>query len=131
MAEWDKPYEPSRRMKMLMLREQGLTYREIAEKLGVSNQYVSMVCGKFEPAHFQYIGDNCVYPNLRNWMNEHKVSRREFLRRMGLTGNNGNYERFASYMRGESHPRKQYIDKMLAVTGLTYEKLFYREGNNG
>ena len=131
MAEWDKPFEPSKRKQMLILRDRGLTYRQIAEKLGVSNQYVSMVCGKSDPAHFQYVNDSCIYPNLRDWMNKNKVSRKEFLRRMGLTGNPGNYERLASYMRGESYPRKPYIDKMLAVTGLKYEKLFYTEGNDG
>lgn len=131
MAEWDKPFEPSKRKQMLMLREQGYKQREIAEKLGVSNQYVSMVCGKSDPAHFQYVNDSCIYPNLRDWMNENKISRKEFLRRMGLTGNPGNYERLASYMRGDAYPRKQYIDKMLAATGLKYEKLFYTEGNDG
>lgn len=131
MAEWNMPFEPSKRKQMLLLRDQGMKYREIAEKLGVSNQYVSMVCAQYDPAHFQYIGESCVYPNLRNWMNENKVSRKEFLRRMGLTGNPGNYERLTSYMRGESHPRKQYIDKMLKVTGLKYEKLFYTEVEDG
>ena len=127
MTNWDMPFEPSKRKQMQMLRDQGLKYKEIAEKFGVSNQYVSMVCGKCSPAYFQHIDDSCIYPNLRKWMNEKKVSRREFLRRMGLAPYTGNYERFASYLRGESCPRKQYIDKMLEVTGMTYETLFYTE----
>lgn len=36
-----------------------------------------------------------------------------------------------TYMRGESHPKKPYIDKLLEVTGMTYEKLFALEGEDG
>lgn len=46
---------------------------------------------------------------------------------MGLSGHQGNYERLNSYITGNSYPRKPYIDKMLAVTGMTYETLFYVE----
>jgi hypothetical protein len=30
-------------------------------------------------------------------------------------------------MRGASNPRKHYIDKLIAATGLPYETLFYKE----
>ena len=121
----------SKRKQMQMLREQGLKHREIAEKFGCSRQYVAMVCGKCDPAYFSPIGDDCIYPNLRKWMNENKVSRKEFIRRMGLAEFGGNHERFSKCLRGESHPRKPYIDKMLEVTGLTYETLFYTEVDDG
>ena len=113
--------------KMVELRQQGLKYREIAEICGVSRQYVSSVCGYGAPSYFRHIGEKCVYPNLSLWMNKHKVSKREFLRRMGLTAHSNNYARLDSYMRGDTQPRKQYIDKMLEVTGLTYEELFYMD----
>lgn len=124
----DMPFAPSKRKQMQMLRDQGLKYREIAEKFGCSTQYVSMVCGKRDPSHFVPIGEECIYPNLRKWMNENKMSRREFIRRMGLTAHANDYERLSKYIRGEYHPRKPYIDKMLEVTGMTYETLFYTEG---
>jgi hypothetical protein len=57
-------------------------------------------------------------------MNENKVSRTEFLRRMGFFPYGENHTRFCKYIRGEWQPKKPYIDKMLAVTGLTYETLF-------
>lgn len=128
MDEFNFP--PSKRKQMQILRDQGLKHREIAEQFGVSRQYVAMVCGKCDPAYYIPVGDSCVYPNLRAWMNENKVSRNEFVRRMGLTTNQRNIERFGAYLRGEAHPRKQYIDKMLAVTDITYEELFYQEGND-
>ena len=127
MDKWNMPFEPSKRKKMQLLRDQGLKYREIAEKFGVSRQYVCAVCASYDPDHFRIIDEHCVYPNLREWMNDHKVSRSELLRRMGLTVNANNSNRLSYYMRGENDPRKDYIDRMLKVTGMTYEKLFYRE----
>lgn len=127
MAESNVIFPPSKRKQMQMLRDQGLKYREIAEKFGVSKQYVCMVCSKRNPAYFTPIDDKCIYPKLRDWMNENKISRNEFVRRMGLTTHTGNISRFGSYLMGEAYPRKQYIDKMLDVTGMTYEELFFTE----
>ena len=110
--------------KILDLRKEGLKYKEIADQVGCSVQYVAQICSKGNPGHFRFVGDDCVYPNLRKWMNENKVSRKEFLRRMGLTTHPSNYERFCWYVKGKSFPRKDYIDKMLSVTGLTYETMF-------
>ena len=108
----------------LQLREQGLTYREVAEMLGVSWQRAAQLCGKQNIAYFRHIDESCIYHNLRAWMNEHKVSRAELLRRMGLTTNPENSTKLSKIMCGEWQPRKPYIDKMLQVTGLSYEKLF-------
>lgn len=119
----------SKRKKMKMLREHGLTYQEIGDRVGVSKQYVGVVCGEHNPSYFAYIGKECIYPNLRDWMNDNKVSRRELLRRMGLTAHAENYGRLSRYLRGEASPRKHYIDRMLDVTGMTYEEMFYTEEN--
>lgn len=109
-------------------REKGRTYAEIARMYGVSKQRVAAACGKQDTSKFREITPKgCVYPNLRDWMNRHKVSRKEFLRRMGLTTNGGNEQIFRNYLQGKSNPGKSYIDRMLRVTGLTYEKLFAKE----
>ena len=93
----------------------------------MSPQYVSAVCASYNPARFQYVDENCVYPNLRKWLNDNKISRNELLRRMGITVHPNNSGRLSSYMRGQCDPKKDYIDLMLKATGMTYEKLFYRE----
>lgn len=120
-----------RKEQMERLRDQGLKYREIAEMFGVSKQYVAKVCGKQNTAHFKPIGGECVYPNLRKWLNENQVTRAEFLRRMGFIVHASNYTRLCKIISGEWPPRKDYIDKMLEVTGLTYETLFEVLPNGG
>lgn len=114
-----------RKEQIRQLRNQGLKYREIAEKVGVSTQYIAHVCGESNPARFKPAGKECVYPNLRKWINENKVSRSELLRRMGIEVNTISLKRLGYYIRGEANPRKPYIDNLLKATGLTYEVLFH------
>lgn len=110
------------------LRDQGMTYAEIAKICGVSYQAVAMCIGKWSPGHFKPLTKEAVvYPNLRLWMNENEITRNEFIRRMNLAISGGNSERFSSYFKGKCDPPKKTIDKMLQVTGMTYEELFYRE----
>lgn len=113
-------------------REKGLTYRQIAEKHGVSFQTVAQACGKSDASKFRaFTESDCVYPNLRKWLNDNKVSRYEFIRRVGLCADSATSCTFGKYFRGKHYPNKQTIDKMLRVTGLTYEELFYREDAEG
>lgn len=110
------------------LRDQGMTYAEIAKVCGVSHQAVAMCIGKWSPGHFKpFTKEAVVYPNLRQWLNENKVSKNEFIRRMNLGISGKNSERFGLYFKGKIYPTKKTIDKMLQVTGMPYEELFYRE----
>lgn len=109
-------------------REQGLSYRQIAAKHGVSYQAVAQACSKYSPGHFRpFTAEQVVYPNLRRWLNENKVSRGEFIRRMGLLPEGPNFDRVRNWFSGRCYPIKKVIDKMLEVTGLTYEQLWETE----
>jgi transcriptional regulator with XRE-family HTH domain len=106
-------------------RATGMTYREIAEKHGVSYQAVADALGKSDLAKFKpWTEKRCIYPNLRHWLNENKVSLREFARRSEVVASGRTLNRFGAYFRGENYPPKQTIDKILNVTGLTYEQLW-------
>lgn len=109
----------------------GLSRREIAEKYGVSKQAVHQACGKYAPGHFRDITEKgCVYPNLRNWMNENNVGYMELARRMGLLACRKNIQTNQGWMSGRCDPRKETIDKMIAITGIPYEKLFAKESDD-
>ena len=109
-------------------RENGLTYREIAEKYGVSFQAVAIACGKMEVCHFKgYTEKQVVYPNLRRWLNKNKVSRSEFARRIGRLPSGNTTNTISAWFTGKCYPTKKTIDKILHATGLTYEELFAEE----
>ena len=111
--------------KILELREQGKTYQEIADEVGCTRQYIGQVCGKYNPNMFHFISESeCVYPNLRNWMNKFKVSRKELIRRSGIYESTYSSVHLSSIMRGETQPPKPTIDKLIAATGMPYEVLF-------
>lgn len=110
---------------MLADREAGMKYEDIAKKHGVSYQYVAFTLARYYPPHFAFVKEAaCIYPNLRRWMNENKVSRSEFVRRMGFECLSETINRFSDIMKGKRVPKKDWIDAMLRVTGMSYECLF-------
>ena len=118
----------STKERCIQLRDEGYTHREIAEIVGVSRQRVHQVCGRNTPGHFRpYSEEDIVYPNWRKVMNENKLTKSEFVRRMGLEVHHRSIGNLTLYMAGKHYPMKRTIDKILEVTGLTYEQLFSRE----
>lgn len=113
-------------------REKGLTYKQIAEKYGVSKQNVAQCCGKYNPNRFRFwTAELCVYPNVRNWLNENKISKAELIRRMGVRFHSNTNAVVRGYLKGKTYPPKQTIDKLLSITGLTYEEFFKADGQAG
>ena len=110
-------------------RAKGMTYTAIAEKYGVTYQAVAQTCGKYDPSHFKlYTVEEVVYPHLRRWLNDNKITRKEFARMIGRVACANATNAISSWFRGRCYPTKPSIDKILAATGLTYDKLFEREG---
>ena len=110
-------------------REKGLTYQQIADKHGVSRQCVAQACGRQKTYYYRY-NICCVYPVLRQWLNDNKISTRELLNRMGLTSCPKNYDSIGDKLRGDTELKKSDIDKLIQITGITYEKLF-KEDKDG
>ena len=117
-----------RNEQMKSLRLQGMSYEEIGKVMGVSKQRVYQIIGGTEMNYFKEIGpDECVYPNLRKWMNENRISRPKLTRLMY------GEEKYAptrwetvGRVLGGANCRKTVIDRILKATGLTYEEAFGR-----
>ena len=112
------------------LREQGLTYREIAARCGVSYQAVAQVCAKSKATQFRKISPKvCAYPALREWMNTHYVSTAELYRRMhdGSPCVGRAPYVIRDRLSGKTLWRKDEIDRLLGITSMTYEALFGEE----
>lgn len=67
---------------------------------------------------------------MRKWLNENRITKAELIRRMGIETESTVFARIGIYLRGKSYPSKQTIDKLLRVTGLSYEKFFETEGDD-
>ena len=110
-------------------RNKGLTFQEIADKYGVSRQYVAQACAGCCHVRFMPIDEKrCIYPNVRKWMNDNRVSVAELTRRICIKNCSEPQIKVGKYLRGYYNPRKSTIDNLLAITGLTYEEFFEREG---
>lgn len=111
--------------KVRAMRNDGLTYRKIGEMFGITSQRVAQICGAQSFPHFRRIEkESCIYPNLMKWMNDNGVSRRELARRIN-GGDACDAWYISNIMAGKTLPTKPTIDKLLSVTGIKYEELFY------
>ena len=95
-------------------RATGKTYRKIAELYGVSYQNVQQACA-WKPSEY----GSCIYPQIKKWMNDNRVKLPEMAKRMYVTDSS-----LRSALNGSASLKKEYIDALLALTGMTYEELF-------
>ena len=111
------------------LRMQGLTFAEIGKRLGVSRQRIAQCCAGTNPEATAWACrikdlDCIIYPNLKKWMLENKVSISEMMRRIGLDTGSRRSESFRNKLKGRTQLTITDIKKILAVTGGTFEQMF-------
>lgn len=92
----------------------GCTLQEIGDKFGVSRQRIQQIFPNNRCENFNYI-----YPNIVRWMRENRVPAARFAESVGVVAGT-----FSTWMRGLYDPKKYYIDRILAITGMTYEEAF-------
>jgi YesN/AraC family two-component response regulator len=116
--------------KMIELRKQGMTYQEIANVLGCSKSYVGQLIGKNEECKFRPLTEkDCIYVGIRNWMNTNKISKMHFIRLIYGYVHPETYHRYMHIFNGGGC-YKSTVDKILSVTGLTYEEAFKLDGDD-
>ena len=108
------------------LRDQGLTYREIGKRLGIS--YQAAYSGLYVESEGDYFREatekTCVFPKLRDWMNENRVGIRELCRRVWGYADSTTYTRTRRALNGTAEVTMEFINRTLKATGLTYEEIF-------
>lgn len=118
-----------REQEMRKMRNQGVSYREIGEKFGLSKQRIYQIIGESN-GYYRYITEEqCAYIGIREWLNHNKVNVTEFCRRVYGKYFTATYFRFTQCLRGKYHFKKPMIDKILSLTGLTYEEAFKEKDN--
>ena len=108
-------------------RRNGKTYQQIADENGVSKQAVQNLMQNHGYTGFKFFGKkHCIYPNLRKWLNDTKTSRKALAGLLGLAPT-ANINLISGYLTGKFYPAKPRIDRLIEITGLTYEQLFSEE----
>ena len=116
---------------MTEMKNGGKTYQEIADEFGISRQRVHQMISTGDPKFFRYITtSSCIYKGLRKYMNDNKVSMAELVRRTHGVYSPRNFYTTRNRLSGAVDIPKKHIDKILSVTGLTYEVAFELEVEN-
>lgn len=100
------------------MRLDGYSFREIAEKLGVSIQAVQKAIPPVENRVIKRTV-TCIYPNIYAWMRKNDINIDKLSNLCSVS-----YMTIKRMLIGESETRKSTIDKILEVTGMTYEEAF-------
>ena len=107
------------------LRSQGLSYEEIGKEMGISRQRVYQLIGGYTKHSVIVRPEQCVYPAIRFWMIENNVSVNGLTRLMFGLMESEERNKVSGLLKG-ANCHKSMIDRILKVTGLTYEVAFER-----
>lgn len=116
-----------RKQAISMREEKHMTYQQIANTMGVSRAYIGQLLGSYNKSHFRIIQDGDIpYPRLVQWMNENQESIMMLNVEMGYASNGQNASRLKKRL-VDGTLRKNDIDKLIEITGMDYEDLFWRQ----
>lgn len=111
------------------LAKEGKPILHIAREFGIPRWKVYNIILESGQKHFRPImPGRCIYVNLRNWMNENRVSRDELIRRMGLEVNESTRNKVKNFMYGRVYPSVHEISLYMEASGLPYEELMETDG---
>lgn len=108
---------------------EGWTCQAIADRLGVSKQYISQMLRAREINYVPIRG--VCYPGLNRWLSEHRYGMPKLLDALGYqySGNAAAYLRQRLQGKHEFHISE--IRDILKLTGLTFEEAFALEEDGG
>ncbi len=104
--------------KAIAMRREGYPVVSIARFFGVNIAYIYRILPPETIGHHPE-PPKCIYEGLKDWIIERRLSVAQFAR---LIDRPENGVRLA--LKGDVNPRKDTIDLILNITGLTYEQCF-------
>jgi transposase len=117
-----------RTREMIKLKQEGATYRKIAEMFGISYQRVYQIIGKQNISYFKEVTEEqCVFKGIRDYMNNTQTSLAEIIRKIYGGYHASTCQRFRYYLNGKNEMSMSTINAILDVIGLTYEEAFRRD----
>ena len=97
----------------------GASYEDAAQKFGVTKQRLHQLLPGVGSSTRQ--SNDWIYPNIKRWMKDNRLLAQNFAKLLGCGS-----ATVGKYLSGKAQPNKQTIDKILEVTGMTYEEAFKR-----
>lgn len=108
------------------MRFDGVSLQEIADHFGVSKGRIHQITPRISTRSVRsYYNETFIYPNISRWMRENRISANNFSKMIGVS-----QMTVSNNLRGKTPPSKKTIDKILEVTGMTYEEAFYVSSEN-
>lgn len=96
----------------------GRKYQSLANELGVSRQRIHQICKR--PPRVFVREHQCIYPGLRKALNDGRIN----ITKLAVICECSRYQ-VSHVLEGKTKRiSKNMIDKLIALTGMTYEELF-------
>ena len=110
----------SDRLEVARMRKIGMSYQEIADKFGVSRQYINFLLQDGERVGRKPKNTHQIkYIGLKRYLETNRISIGKFSKMCGI-----DYTTMWRNLIGKTDMLKRNIDKILKVTGMTYEEAF-------
>lgn len=109
------------------MRLEGATLQTIGDTFGVSKEYIRQIIPAIEERSWSTRSalNRCVYPNISQWLVENRCTYAKFSELIGAPDAS-----VSRWMNGIHKLSKPTIDRILKVTGMTYEQAFWQEKNS-
>lgn len=110
------------------MRFDGVSIQEIADHFGVTREYIGQITPTINTLAVRRKKlDSYIYPNISRWMKENRVCASKLAKTIGISP-----VTVSNMLSGRVNTTKSTIDKVLEVTGMTYEQAFcvYNENSN-
>lgn len=119
-----------RNQQMIEMVREGFTYKQIGRVYGVSKQRVHQIVSQGDVRYFHPITkERCIFNGIRNWMNANKVDVASITRKIYGNTSPTCHQKLRSYLVGKNEMRMSTIEKLLEITGLTFEQAFKEKDN--
>ena len=116
-------------LEMFKMRLDGATYQEIADKYGVTRQNVEQILKIREPSkrHSKEKYKICIYKGLREWLEKNNYKLNDLQNIISKTKQRQAGNCLRMKLSGERDFRLSEINKIINLTGMTFEELFMQE----
>lgn len=108
------------------MRFDGISIQEIADNFGVTREYIRKITPKISTKSVRSKNlELYIYPNISRWMQKNRVCASKLSKMIGTSAST-----VTNMLNGSVSTTKRIIDKVLEVTGMTYEEAFCVSNEN-